>query len=227
MAIVYELAWHGDTALLDRFQPPLQRLLGLPGLTALDLYRPASGRALDPYVDDGPGPLGMAMLEFADLAALRAALERDVPLLGMSAIDLGAGQITFTGQPMERHFFPVAGETMPGPLRAAFSYVVRYYLPADDAPEFRRWYMANLPPLQASLPGIRGVMSYVPLADAPAGAPSPGYLIGNEVAFEDIAAFNRAMASKAREVLRRRSRDLPTYSGRSTHFPMQRTRLLG
>jgi hypothetical protein len=230
MAIVYELAWHGSPSLLGRWhmEQHTESLLALPGLAALDLYRPASGRAQDPYVDDGPGALALAMLEFADLEALGAAL-RHAPLFHQAAIDLpGGDRITVTGQAMRREFFPVAVERRPGPLEAPFSYVVRYYQPADDAAAFQRHYVQAYPPLQASFPAIRSIICYIPLAwDDPGGLPMPGYLIGNEVAFDSIAAFNLAMASEVRHALRRQFKDLPPFSGRNTHYPMDRTRLVG
>ena len=229
VAVVYELAWHGSAALRDQWQADtaLDALLALRGLTALDLYRPARAPAQDPFVDDGPGPLAIAMLEFAGIEALRAALGGEAPFL-RPAIELAGGdRITLTGAAMRRVLHPVPGETHPRPLGTPFSYVVRYYLPADDPAASQRWYLANLPPLQASLPGIRGISCYLPLAERTGGPPSPGYLLGNEVAFDDVAAFNLAMASEARQALRRRSKHLPPFSGRSTHYPMDRTRLLG
>ena len=52
-------------------------------------------------------------------------------------------------------------------------------------------------------------------------------MIGNEVVFDDVAAFNAAMQSPVRQELRRHFHEFPPFSGRNTHFPMNRTRLVG
>jgi hypothetical protein len=54
-----------------------------------------------------------------------------------------------------------------------------------------------------------------------------GTMIGNEVAFDDIVAFNAAMQSEVRQELRRHFREFPPFTGRNTHFPMNRARLVG
>src|SRR4029079_12134000 len=103
--------------------------------------------------------------------------------------------IRLAGTAMERRFYPVADEAAAA-LRAPFSYVVRYHLPAEDEAAFVANYVASHPPTLARLPAIRNIMCYFPLRmPSPAGLPDPDYLIGNEVVFDDVAAFNRAMAS--------------------------------
>ena len=52
-------------------------------------------------------------------------------------------------------------------------------------------------------------------------------MIGNEVVFDDVAAFNTAMQSPVRQELRRHFREFPPFSGRNTHFAMDRTRHAG
>ena len=116
---------------------------------------------------------------------------------------------------------PDAAGTMPAPV----SYVVRYLLPADDAAAFRRAYLAGLVPIQARLPGIRSILCYVLLADAAGRWPAMDYLIGNEVAFDSVDAFNAAMRSPARDELRTQSGTLPAYSGNGSHVLMRRERL--
>ena len=49
-------------------------------------------------------------------------------------------------------------------------------------------------------------------------------MIGNEVVFDDVAAFNAAMQSEVRQELRQHFREFPPFTGRNTHFPMNRTR---
>ena len=83
------------------------------------------------------------------------------------------------------------------PMTAGFSYVVRYHRPAEDEAAFVAHYVAHHPPLLAMLPAIRAVLCYFPLSEVPVpeGLARPDYMIGNEVVFETIEAFNDAMAS--------------------------------
>jgi uncharacterized protein (TIGR02118 family) len=196
----------------------------LPGLAALDLYRPIVGGAHDPFNDDGPGPLFIVMLAFQS----REGLERAITSPAFSA-SLGGrpGGLAFTGSSFERHFYPMAGETQPSPLTAPFSYVVRYHKPAQDEAAFIKNYVDTHPPTLATLPGIRSVMCYFPLPARADGVAPADYMIGNEVVFDDIAAFNAAMQSPVRQELRRHFREFPPFSGRNTHFAMNRTRRVG
>ena len=59
------------------------------------------------------------------------------------------------------------------------------------------------------------------------GVAAADYMIGNEVAFDSVAAFNVAMQSPVRHELRRHFREFPKFSGRNTHFAMNRVRLAG
>lgn len=196
----------------------------MPGLLSLDIYTPVIGGVHDPYVQDGPAPQQLAMLAFASLDALDCAV-RSAPFgAGLSATKLAILSCTA----MQRSDHVIAGEAAPTKLVAPFSYVVRYHRPAADEARFIRHYVETHPPLLGRLPHIRNVMCYVPLPwRDPAGHPSANYLIGNEVTFDHQEAFNAAMASPVRHELRAHYHALPPYSGRNTHFPMRRTRLLG
>jgi hypothetical protein len=59
------------------------------------------------------------------------------------------------------------------------------------------------------------------------GMPAADYMLGNEVAFDNVEAFNAAMQSPVRQELRRHFHAFPHFTGRNTHFPMNRTRLFG
>lgn len=196
----------------------------LPGLGALDLYRPISGGAHDPFNDDGPGPRFVAMLAFPSRDALAQAIQSAPFALSLDGLP---GGLSLTGTSFERRFYPVAGETMPAALTAPFSYLVRYYKPAQDAAAFIQNYVDTHPGTLAKLPGIRSVMCYFPLGLVANGTAPADYIIGNEVAFDDIAAFNAAMQSPVRQELRRHFHEFPPYSGRNTHYPMSRTRVVG
>lgn len=223
---VYELACTGVASRAAEAHAWVDAAAGswkaLPGLAALDLYRPIAGGAHDPFNDDGPGPLFIAMLAFASPEALRGAIESEA-----FAASLGArpGGLTFTGSGFERRFYPVAGEAQPAPLTAPFSYVVRYHRPAEDEAAFIRNYVDTHPPTLGKLPGIRGVMCYFPLPVVAKGVAPADYMIGNEVVFDNVEAFNAAMQSPIRQELRQHFREFPRFTGRNTHFAMNRTRL--
>lgn len=195
---------------------------GLRGMKTIDIYSPAADGAFDPFNNDGTGPLFIAMVAFGTRDALKAALET-APLAARMAE--GSPGLTYTCTAFERHFYPVAGE--PAPLRARFSYVVRYHKPAEDEPAFIRNYVDTHPPTLATLPGIRSVMCYFPQDLAAPGVAPADYMIGNEVAFDSVEDFNTAMQSPVRQELRRHFHEFPPFTGRNTHFPMNRARLVG
>ena len=197
----------------------------LPGLTAFDCYVPASGRPRDPMANDGSGPPFVMMLEFSAVVALEAAARSQEFAAPLSRLPVG---LEISGDAMQRRSFPVSGETAAQPLSAPFSYSVRYHRPADDEARFIDFYLASHATLLAGLPGVRNVICYLPLRGVdPAGLPSADYMLGNEVAFDTIEAFNAAMASEQRHALRADFARFPRFTGRNTHYPMERTRLVG
>jgi uncharacterized protein (TIGR02118 family) len=105
--------------------------------------------------------------------------------------------------------------------------MVRYHRPAQDEATFIKNYVDTHPPTLGKLPGIRSVMCYFPQDLGTPTLAAADYMIGNEVAFDDVAAFNAAMQSPVRQELRRHFREFPSFRGRNTHFPMNRTRLAG
>jgi hypothetical protein len=228
MAIVFELAcfepvgagpaardWHDAAATAWR---------GLPGLVSHDLYLKADD-ATDPLVDDGPGPLLIAMLTFADDDALVRAIVSAAFEQSLTRLPDG---VRAAGEAMECRNYAVAGAAAPAELRASFSYVVRYHRPAEDESAFVANYVATHPPTLARLPAIRNVMCYFPLdRPNPPGLAKSNYMLGNEVVFDDVTAFNRAMASPVRHELRAHYHAFPPFSGANTHYPMLRKRIAG
>jgi len=197
----------------------------LSGLTAFDLYVPATGRPQDPMVNDGSGPLFLMMLEFSSLAALEQAARSQEFAAPLSSLPAG---LELSADAMERRCYPVAGQAAATPLSAPFSYSVRYHRPAEDEARFVEFYLTSHPPLLARLPGIRNVICYLPLRGInPASLPSADYMLGNEVAFDTIEAFNAAMASETRRELRADFSRFPRFTGPTTHYPMDRMRLVG
>ena len=225
---VYEIACSGERDLEEAVRiwsdaVAMPAWTALPGLFAVDAYVMATGGTHDPFVDDGAGPLLLAMLQFNTAEQMSRAIAGAAFARSLEGRPQG---VAITGTPFERRLYPVGGETMPGPLTAPFSYVVRYHRPADDEAEFVAHYLADHPPLLAKLPEIRSVLCYLPL-DPPAtpALPAADIMIGNEVAFDSPEAFNTAMASPVRAELRAHFRTFPKFSGRNTHYPMMRRRL--
>jgi hypothetical protein len=195
----------------------------LPGLTAVDLYQSVRGNTHDPFNSDGPGPLLIAMLQFPTQQKLEAGLAD--PRFKQSVATRPG--LTTTGTSFERRFYPVAGAPNPGPLRAPFSYVVRYHQPAENVEEFVSHYIADHPPILGKLPEIRSVLCYLPIEQTAAAVlPPADYMVGNEVVFDTPEAFNAAMASPVRFDLRAHFRNFPKFTGKNTHFPMMRRQML-
>src|SRR5712671_6177729 len=223
---VYEVSCNGERDLEDVVPTwsdavAIPAWTPLPDLSAIDAYVMASSSTHDPFVDDGAGPLLLAMLHFNTAERMSHVIAALAPSL--KGLPQGAA---ITGTPFERRLYPVGGEAMPGPLTAPFSYVVRYHRPADDEAEFVSHYLADHPPLLAKLPEIRSVLCYLPLDMLAAPAlPTANIMIGNEVAFDSPEAFNAAMASPVRAELRAHFRTFPKFTGRTTHYPMMRRRL--
>jgi uncharacterized protein (TIGR02118 family) len=230
MATVLEIACRAsadqaDTARGWYENGPALAWSSLPGLTAFDLYVPAIGRPKDPMVDDGLGPLLLMMLEFSSVAVLEQAARSQNFVAPLSTLPAG---LKLSADAMERRSYPVSGETAAMPLSAPFSYCVRYHRPAEDEAQFVDFYLTNHPPLLARLPGVRNVICYLPVHGIdPAGLPSADYMLGNEVVFDTIEAFNAAMASEQRRALRADFVRFPRFTGSNTHYPMDRTRRVG
>lgn len=221
---VFEIASTGPADRADEGRRWLNAMLpawkALAAVTALDLYHPIEGGARDPFNDDGRGPLFIAMLAFPSRDALGNATSQAKFASTPPALEL-------TGTAFERRFYPVGAEPRPKPLTAPFSYVVRYHRPAEDEAAFIKNYVETHPPTLAKLPGIRSVMCYFPQDFVVPIMPAADYMLGNEVAFDDVEAFNAAMQSPVRQELRQHFHAFPPFTGRNTHFPMRRMRLFG
>jgi hypothetical protein len=235
MSWTYEIALRGapeaQATLTHWFATgPRPTVAALPDLASADLYTPAQGSARDPYNHDSAGPLMLLMLDFPSRAALAASMDGHRIAKAIGEVPAG---VTATGAAFERRFYPVGEGAAPASLDAPFSYVVRYHRPADDEAAFVANYLATHPVTQAMLPGIRAIMCYLPLHDlhhragAARGLTKPDYMIGNEVAFDHIEAFNVAMASPVRQELRAHYHAFPRFTGGNTHYPMTRVRVAG
>jgi uncharacterized protein (TIGR02118 family) len=167
----------------------------------------------------------MLLLEWPDAAALEAAVR--LPAFAREIAALPA-DIAVSATAMQRCFYSAAGEISSRCLSGAFAYSVRYHRPAANEAEFVAYYLRNHMPLLTRLPGIRDVICYLPLfTPNAAGLPAADTMLGNEVTFDDVDAFNVAMASEQRLALRADFQRFPPFSGPNTHYPMQRARLFG
>ena len=227
MAFVHEIALTGPPATTEALSAwvaanAVPRWCEQAGVSALDLYRPLDG-VHDPYNKDKGPPLLIVVAEFQTRDALISAtpgLERELGHL--------PGGVRATVTPLERRFYAVADEAAPRPLRAPFSYVVRYHRPAEDEAAFVAHYVADHPRLEAQFPRIRSIMCYFPLAPgAPGSFPPADYMLGNEVVFDGIEDFNAAMQSPVRHEMRAHFHSFPKFSGPVTHFAMLRERRMG
>jgi hypothetical protein len=219
--IAFEIALHSRTPeAISWFDDVLAPLLGKSDQWSdLMLFRPIEGEARDPHNDDGAPWPRLAMLIFADAAAW-SAFARSEPLL--AALRSRGDAIKLTGNAFEQLVYEIGDGTRPSRSKAGFSYVVRYSGSEADTVEFRKDYLENHHIGLAQLPGIRCLMNFVPLRDQllPTLANAP-YVIGNEVQFDDLAAFNAAMASPQRQLVREiflRGPKAPP----AVHFPMTR-----
>lgn len=206
---------------------PLDAFKALPGLQSLDLYVPAEPIG-DPYLDDGAGPMATVMSGFASLAEAEAASASDG--YRMAAVDRTGCPVAaeVSQEIMEMVFYPVEGEDAPSPLSAPISYVVRYHRPAEDEAAFVSHYVAQHPPLLGEFPGIRNVMCYLPVGwTDQCGLPAADYMLGNEVVFDTLEALSASIKSDVRHKLRDDFNTFPPFTGRNTHYPMRRTRLVG
>jgi hypothetical protein len=210
-------------------EAPSAALAGLDGLLAYDLYTPEASH--DPYLDDGPGPLAMVQLYFADLAALEAALGSDAfPAAAARCEDAPLEGLTASHEAMEAHFYPVGDEREASPLPSmpSCSYVVRYHRPAENEAAFIAHYVKHHPPILGEFPRIRNVMCYLPLDwNDPVGVPRADYMLGNEVVFDTIDDLNAALRSDVRHKLRDDYKTFPVFTGRNTHYAMRRERFAG
>lgn len=227
MEWTYEVALSGATeaSALQAWlaSGPLAALSALDGFVHVDVYTPAGGASADPYNHDVGGPAMLLVIGFASRAALADAVAGGA--LAAALGELPAG-VEASGAALERRPYPIGDADGPAPLEAPFSYVVRYHRPAEDEAAFIDNYVATHPSSQARLPGIRAVLCYLPLDELRGAGPlaDPDYMVGNEVAFDDMGAFNTAMLSPVREELRDHYRHFPAFSGANTHYPMERKR---
>lgn len=219
---------HGDAVRGWLKGAPAALFKGAPGLETLDLYTPER-TARDPYLHDGPGPVAMLQAGFASQKRLETFLATpEFRATVVAPSPAPPDKVSAAHDAMEQRFYPVAGETKPGPLKAPISYVVRYQRPAEDEAAFIKHYVEHHPQIQARFPGIRSIMCYVPIQwSDPTPITPANYMLGNEVVFDSVEALEASLNSPVRHELREDFKRFPKFAGRNTHYAMRRTRLVG
>ena len=230
MALAHFLTVRGPAAAANQLAAwfrggPVAALAGLGSVDYVDLYTPSRTNHSDPYVDDRDGPLLMIQTGHADLAAVQAMLAS--PAFA-TASDFGASGVPalrLTHDVMTRELFAVDGEDEPRPMSAPLSFVVRYHGPCEDPAMFTEHYRQGHATALTRLPAIRNVLVYARIEwDDPTGIERADYLLGNEVVFDSIEALNTALNSPLRHELREHYKTFPGWSGRNTHYAMDRAR---
>ena len=218
-AYLYEITgWAGtpkggrawvETALM----PVLPRDKGL----RVDLYL-----AADSLYGD-PGPAFMVMLGFPDRATAETVM--GAPAM-VQLLEAAAMPLQLKGDFMDVRRCEINGIAADD-LSGDFSFVVRYYLPANNVAEFQEYYQRVHPVILAEFEGIRNILCNIPetLAGAPR-IPGSNYLIGNQVMFDDVPAFEYANETEVGPRAMADVATFPKFSDHSVHYPMIRTRLL-
>ncbi|WP_342713846.1 ethyl tert-butyl ether degradation protein EthD [Paraburkholderia lycopersici] len=102
------------------------------------------------------------------------------------------------------------------------SYMVGYEGPADDFNAWLTHYLTHHPPLMLQLPALRELEIYTHVESRSALPFARAALMQrNKVVFDDPDALARALASAARDAMRRDFQALPPYSGATPHYPMR------
>ena len=190
-----------------------------PGLRGARLYTPAT--ADDPCTDDGPPPPLALQLDFADIAALEAALAPGGHLQRLPSCLAGLGGAT--QQAMLARPFPVAEpgfRTRPG--RLPCYYLVAYQGHAGDLNAWLAHYLTHHPPIMARFPAVRAIEVYTRL-DWTGFLPfrRVEHMQRNSVAFDDAEALRAALNCPVRHEMRADFRHFPPFSGPVTHVAMQ------
>lgn len=213
-----ELSFCGQSAALPGWLGRHEAALAaLPEVLLCESFSPIRDLGAAARFHDADAPAAMIVLGFAGRTDLSAALDSLVLVAALAALPDG---LQATASCFHRHRTPLPGEDLS--RDDGVSYVVRYRLPCDDAPGFVAEYLAGHLPIQADFPGIRRVLGFEPIAGCPQGATPAGYLVGNEVSFDDVAAFCVAMESPVLDRLRAHSGVLPPREGLCTHHLMKR-----
>lgn len=199
----------------DRFESHILPAFHQRGrVNVISLFVPIPGQE-DPYAKDEAPPALIIQID-ADDPAHADPLFADDKLMHMVE---GAA----TCDAFRTLSYPIKDSADPELRTAPVSFNVRYYAPVADEQQFIEHYLARHPPILCSLPGVRNVFCYVPIAwDNPASIPRSNCILGNEVVFDSLDALNEALASDVRHRLRDDYNSFPIRPGPNTHCAMHR-----
>jgi len=218
---IFEASLFGPTdEVSDWIGAQAKRLARLSDVGFAELFLPVPdlGPARMHHAENAPQ--GILLLGFQTEDALRRAasgadMAQAFATLPETVRAIGAG--------FRREREPLADDDLRN--GGTLSNVVRYRMPCDDVDGFVRAYMAPHLKQQTEFAGIRRILGFDPLRD-PLDLPSPlepaGYLVGNEITFDDLNTLHAAMTSPVRSKLRALFDRLPPFGGGNTHHIMTR-----
>jgi hypothetical protein len=200
------------------YKPPAFFREAMPEIVSVDLFMPETGGM--PRFDGSAAPALMLQIDMMNAPAAEALAQSDI---FRRAYRVPAEKVTF--DVFETVHFMIPGHQTPTPRTAPLSFIVRYYGPTEDGAAFVRFYTKNHPQILATLPEVRNVSCYLPPDWQSIKKVSDSRVIlGNEVAFDDLNALNRALASDVMPRLIADGRRFAEF-GFSTHHAMRRERV--
>ena len=200
----------------------LERLLcALPRLNKALIYTPAN--AQHPYIEEGSPPGLVLQLYFPNLLDLEAVLSRDGHLQALNARSefptLASAEIAEQTMLVRSFDVPEPSSHKSGEVRC--SYLVSYEGEADDLIAWHSHYLKSHTRCVAMLPGVRELEVYTRL-DWVSGSPwkKVKYMLRNKVTFDNAVAFEAALGSPVRKIVRADVSAFPPYSGPTRHIAM-------
>lgn len=203
-------------------QSGLERLLrAVPRLRKALIYTPSN--AQHPYVEEGPTPGVVLQLYFSDLLDLEAGLSGDGHLRALNAQTefsaLASAEIDEQAMLVRSFDVPEPRLHKIGEVRC--SYLVSYEGEAVDLNAWHSHYLTSHTRCVAMLPGVRELEVYTRL-DWVTGLPwkKVKYMLRNKVAFDNAVAFEAALGSPVRQIVRADVNAFPPYGGPTRHIAM-------
>jgi hypothetical protein len=213
-----------STDLTNHFMDdPLSLLKSNPDVIDVEFYTPESAKERVHDMDDLPPPTLIVQIDFDSVEKAKQMTESDELkklFIDKKAFAKPADKIKL--EILETVHFDIPGHESPPPRTAPMSFVVRYYGPTRDGGDFVDYYINHHPQIAANFPGIRNVLCYLPIGWRDRDEVTDDSLvIGNEVVFDDLESFRKALAS---DVYAEMGADGKKFepSGYSSHFAMHR-----
>ncbi len=202
---------------------PLAFLKSNPDILAVEFYIPEHSDKRVHEMDDVPAPTLIVQINF-DSAEKSMHLTESEKFKKLFTDKQGfakpAEKINL--EILEAIHFNLPGHKAPAPRTAPMSFVVRYYGPVSDGSEFAGHYIDSHPPIMSKFPGIRNVLCYLPLDWRTMDeVKDERMIIGNEVVFDDLESFKKALASDVFIELEADAEKFEPW-GYSTHHAMHR-----